>query len=123
VDVTAEGAEQRRLTDAVASADLGPGVGVLGDPVDRLPHVLCLSVEGVEAEPVLLGLDQSGVAVHSGSSCSSESLEPSPVLEAMGVDASRSLRVSVGWSSTDADVEAFVGALPPVLDRLRALGA
>jgi cysteine desulfurase len=76
----------------------------------------------VEAEPVLLGLDQAGVAVHSGSSCSSEMLEPSPVLEAMGVDASRSLRVSVGWSSTDADVDALLGALTDVLRRLRALG-
>ena len=123
IDVAAEGDEQRRLTDTIRRADLGPGVGVLGDPVERLPHVLCLAVEGVEAEPVLLGLDQSGVAVHSGSSCSSESLEPSPVLEAMGVDASRSLRVSVGWSSTDADVAAFVAALPPVLDRLRALAS
>jgi len=71
---------------------------------------------------VLLGLDQAGVAVHSGSSCSSEALEPSPVLEAMGVDASRSLRVSVGWSTTDADVDALLSALPDVLARLRALG-
>jgi cysteine desulfurase len=123
IDVDAEGATQRRQTHAAARADLGQGVSVLGDPVGRLPHVLCLSVEGVEAEPVLLGLDQSGVAVHSGSSCSSEALEPSPVLEAMGVDASRSLRLSVGWSTTDDDVAAFVAALPPVLDRLRALAS
>ena len=66
----------------------------------RLPHLVCLGIEGVEAEPVLLGLDQAGVAAHSGSSCSSETLEPSPVLEAMGVDAERSLRLSVGWSTT-----------------------
>jgi cysteine desulfurase len=96
---------------------------VLGDPHGSLPHLVCFAIEGVEAEPVLLGLDQAGVAVHSGSSCSSEALEPSPVLEAMGVDASRSLRVSVGWSSTDADVDAFLSALPPVLARLRALGS
>ena len=76
---------------------------------------------GVEAEPVLLGLDAAGVAVHSGSACSSESLEPSPVLEAMGVDAERSLRVSVGWSTTAADVGAFCDALPAVVARLRAL--
>ena len=75
----------------------------------------------MEAEPVLLGLDQAGVAAHSGSSCSSESLEPSPVLEAMGVDAERSLRVSVGWSTTDADVDAFAAAFPLVVGRLRAL--
>ena len=70
---------------------------------------------------MLLGLDQSGIAAHSGSSCSSESLEPSPVLEAMGVDAERSLRLSVGWSTTDADVDAFASAFAPVVAGLRAL--
>ena len=89
----------------------------------RLPHLVCIGVEGVEAEAVLLGLDQAGIAAHSGSACSSESLEPSPVLEAMGVDAERSLRVSVGWSTTEDDIDAFVSALPDVVSRLRALGA
>src|ERR1700747_3666922 len=60
------------------------------------PHLVCLGVHGVEAEPVLIGLDRAGVAVHSGSACASESIEPSPVLEAMGVDPSHSLRISVG---------------------------
>ena len=82
---------------------------------------MCLGVDGVEAEPILLALDQHGVAVHSGSSCSCETLEPSPVLAAMGVDADRSLRVSVGWSSTDADVDAFVDAFPIVVESLRGL--
>ena len=77
-----------------------------GDPDDRLPHIVCLGIEGVEPQAVLLGLDRAGVAVHSGSACSSETLEPSPVLEAMGVDAHHSLRLSVGWSTTDADVDA-----------------
>jgi cysteine desulfurase len=71
---------------------------------------------------VLLGLDQAGIAAHSGSACSSEALEPSPVLEAMGADAHRSLRLSTGWTTTDADIDAVVGALPGVLTRLRALG-
>ena len=118
-DAVAIGGEERRLIQRVID---GCGLEVLGDPRRSLPHLVCLSIEGVEAEPVLLGLDQAGVAVHSGSSCSSEALEPSPVLEAMGVDASRSLRVSVGWSSTDADVDALLTALPDVLTRLRALG-
>jgi cysteine desulfurase len=115
------------LTGAVVAAAhegrLGDGVTVLGDPDPggRLPSLVCLSVAGVEAEPVLLGLDAAGVAVHSGSACSSESLEPSPVLEAMGVDAERSLRVSVGWSTTTDDVEAFCTAVPDVVARLRAL--
>lgn len=108
---------------AASAGALGPGVELLGDPRPgrRLPHLACLALSGVEAEPVLLGLDRSGVAVHSGSSCSSELLEPSPVLEAMGVDASRSLRISVGWSSNQGDIDAFCRALPSVLERLRDL--
>jgi cysteine desulfurase len=107
------------LVDAVVAHV--SGVARLGDPVDRLPHLACLAVDGVEAEPILLALDQHGIAVHSGSSCSSETLEPSPVLAAMGVDADRSLRVSVGWSSTAADVAAFLDAFPDIVDRLRGL--
>ena len=68
---------------------------------------------------MLLGLDRAGIAAHSGSACSTESLEPSPVLEAMGVDAHRSLRISVGWSTTDADIDALLGALPEVIAGLR----
>jgi cysteine desulfurase len=118
----AEATHQRRLTErVVAWAEGADGVTVLGDPVGRLPHLVCLGIEGIEPQPVLLGLDAAGVAVHSGSSCSTESLEPSPVLEAMGVDADRSLRVSVGWNSTDDDVDLLLRRLPEVLERLRAL--
>ena len=124
IDIDVEAERFRSMTAPLAASPSGEGVHLLGDPdpAGRLPHLVCLGMTGVEAEPVLLGLDRSGVAVHSGSSCSSESLEPSPVLEAMGVDASRSLRVSVGWSTTAEDVHAFVDALPPVIDRLLALG-
>jgi cysteine desulfurase len=99
------------------------GVEVVGPAAqgERLPHLVCLGVHGVEAEPVLIGLDRSGVAVHSGSACSSESIEPSPVLEAMGVDPSHSLRVSVGWTTTDPECEAFAEAFARVVADLRAL--
>lgn len=94
-----------------------------GDPVARVPHIVCFGIAGVEAEAVLLGLDQAGVAAHSGSACSSEALEPSPVLAAMGVDAQRSLRVSVGWSTTDGDIDAFATAFGSVVAKLRSLRA
>jgi cysteine desulfurase len=108
------------LTSAALEVD---GVEVVGPPAveDRLPHLVCLGVHGVEAEPVLIGLDRSGVAVHSGSACSSESIEPSPVLEAMGVDPSHSLRVSVGWTTSADDCAAFAQAFPAVVADLRAL--
>jgi len=117
-----EAARNRAQTEAVVDAATAvAGVSPFGDLVARVPHLVCFGVEGVEAEPVLLGLDQAGVAAHSGSSCSSESLEPSPVLEAMGVPAERSLRVSVGWSTTPDDIDAFARAFPMVVDRLRSL--
>lgn len=120
--LAAEEAEALRLTtrvlDGVADVE---GVRVHGDPVGRLPHLVCLGFADVEPQAVLLGLDRAGVSCHSGSACSSESLEPSPTLAAMGVDALRSLRVSVGWSSTDVDVDVFLSALPEVLCGLRAL--
>ncbi len=119
-----EATEARRLTDRVLDAvDDLDGVVVYGDPEDRLPHLVCLGVTGIEPQAVLLGLDRAGVAAHSGSACSSEALEPSPVLEAMGVDAHRSLRVSTGWNTTDADIGALLAALPDVIAGLRALGA
>ncbi|MCU1462522.1 MAG: hypothetical protein JWO37_2597 [Acidimicrobiales bacterium] len=124
VDVAGEAARARRHTDALLAAALAvDGVTAYGDTVARVPHIVCVGVDGVEAEAVLLGLDQAGVAAHSGSACSSESLEPSPVLAAMGVDAERSLRLSVGWSTTDADIDAFTRVFADVVARLRALRA
>ena len=121
LDPAREGARQHELAERLLTGAAAIEGVVRHTPGLRLPHIACFGLEGVEAEPVLLGLDQAGVAVHSGSSCSSELLEPSPVLEAMGVDAERSLRASVGWSTTDADITAFLTALPEVLGSLRAL--
>jgi cysteine desulfurase len=117
-----EAERQRRLTDRLLETAMTvKDVEVLGDSERRVPHIVCVGVGGVEAEAVLLALDQSGISAHSGSSCSSESLAPSPVLEAMGADPERSLRLSVGWSSTDEDVAAFAAAFGSAVDRLRAL--
>jgi cysteine desulfurase len=112
-------AERVAIAKAASVCDVVPGVERLGD--GSVPHLLCLGVEGVEAEPILLALDQHGVAVHSGSSCSSETLEPSPILAAMGVDAERSLRISVGWASTPDDTERFAQVFPGIVERLRGL--
>ncbi len=114
---------RRHVATLTAAATSVQEVNVVGPSQvgDRLPNLVCLGVRGVEAEPVLIGLDRAGVAVHSGSACSSESIEPSPVLEAMGVDASHSLRVSVGWSTTEADINAFGDAFGAVVAGLRSL--
>lgn len=113
-------AQVGRLREAVTSV---PGVTVYGPSSGghRLPHLLCVGIEGIEAEGVLVGLDRAGVAAHSGSACSSELLEPSPVLLAMGVDGERSLRLSVGWSTSDEEVELAAGAFRRVVEELRGL--
>jgi cysteine desulfurase len=119
----AERARARELGDRIREWAGGhEGVHLLGDPGSNVGHLVCLALEGVEPQPVLLGLDQRGVAAHSGSSCSSEAFEPSPVLLAMGADAHRSLRLSVGWSTTDAEVDHALSALEEVLAGLRRLG-
>ena len=113
---------RRQIANVVDAALAVQGVAVVGPAgEERLPQLVCLGVQGVEAEPVLIGLDRAGVAVHSGSACSSESIEPSPVLEAMGVDSSHSLRISVGWSTTDEDCTEFAREFPRVVADLRAL--
>jgi cysteine desulfurase len=126
VDLAGEAAAAAALVERAAQVTAAvTGVSRFGpgDPDRALPNLLCIGVDGVEAEPILLALDQHGVAVHSGSSCSSEMLEPSPVLAAMGVDADHSLRVSVGWSTTAADVERFTEVFPGIVERLRGLRA
>ena len=117
----AEQEAHRRHRDALLGIGSIAGVAFESHTTDGLPNLVCLTVEGVEAEPVLLALDQQGIAIHSGSACSSESLEPSPVLAAMGAEAGHALRISVGWSTTDADVERFVTVFPDVVERLRSL--
>ena len=122
--VRAEADSQRALTDRLrAGLTAIDGITELGatDPADRLPHLVCVAVAGVEPQGVVLGLDQHAVSAHSGSSCATESLEPSPVLEAMGVDAHRSLRLSVGWNTTTSAVDAAIDATTEVVGQLRSL--
>ncbi len=122
IDPDAEARVQAELADGLRAALLTTaGVELYGHASERLPHLVCAGIADIEPQAVLLGLDRRGIRAHSGSACASEGLEPSPVLEAMGVDAQRSLRVSVGWSSTAADVQAFADALPEIVSELRSL--
>ncbi len=120
LDIAVEGVRKLDLINRAASV-LTAVDGVQRFGSGELPGLLCIGVAGVEAEPILLSLDQHGIAVHSGSSCSSEMLEPSPVLEAMHVDAQHSLRISAGWNTTDADVDKFLRLFPVVIEKLRSL--
>jgi cysteine desulfurase len=95
-----------------------------GHAARRLPNTLNMSFEYLEGESIILNLDMEGIAVSTGSACTSGSLEPSHVLTAMGVPAvtaQGSIRFSFGRINTDEDVDAVVKKLPPIIDRLRKM--
>ena len=95
-----------------------------GHPTQRLPNNVNFSFEFVEGESILLGLDFAGIAASSGSACTSASLEPSHVLVAIGLTAElaqASLRLTLGRSNTDEDVEYVLNTLPDLVSKLRAM--
>ena len=93
-----------------------------GHPVKRLPNTLNVRFKYLEGESIVLNLDLEGIAVSTGSACTSGSLEPSHVLTAMGVDAAEtqgSIRFSLGKDNTKEDADHVITALPPIIQRLR----
>jgi len=116
-------ARRDRLESGILAAV--PGTAVNGDRDRRVPNTTNISFEGVEAESLLIALDLEGVAVSTGSACSSGSLEPSHVLKAMGLPNARTrnaLRFSLGARTTDAEVDAVIAVLPSLVGKLRQLG-
>jgi cysteine desulfurase len=85
-----------------------PGAIVFSDDVPRLPNTTLFTVPGMRAETAVIGFDLAGIAVSSGSACSSGKVQPSHVLEAMGLDHKRAqgaVRLSLGWSTSEADID------------------
>ncbi len=122
----AEVAETRRLRDKFEKGLFGriPDLVRNGHPTLRLPNTVNISFRFVEGEAMLLNLDMLGIACSSGSACTSGSLEPSPILMAMGADptdAQGALRFSLGWGNTDSDVEYAIDMIEAVVNKLRAL--
>ncbi|MCW2523714.1 MAG: cysteine desulfurase, partial [Frankiales bacterium] len=97
-----------------------PDVAVLGDPEDRLPHLVTLSCLYVDGQSLLGLLDEQGFAVSSGSSCTSDTLTPSHVLQAMGALTSGNVRVSLHPGVTQAELERFAQVLPAAVAQVRA---
>ncbi|HUC77251.1 MAG TPA: cysteine desulfurase family protein [Vicinamibacterales bacterium] len=124
--LTAESVRLAALRDRLEAGILRsvPGTAVNGTVRPRVPNTTNISFDRVEAESLLIALDLEGVAVSTGSACSSGTLEPSHVLKAMGLPAHRtqnSLRFSLGLYSTDEEVDFVVGVLPRLVEKLRAL--
>jgi cysteine desulfurase len=111
-----------RLEEGVLRAV--PGTTVNGDRSLRVPNTTNISFDRIEAESLLIALDLEGVAVSTGSACSSGTLEPSHVLKAMGFPPHRtqnSIRFSLGAANTDADVDRVIAILPGIVEKLRSL--
>lgn len=117
----AQDAARRELIDQLrrAAAEVGD-TEVVGDPVDRLPHVLTFSCLYVDGEALVSELDRLGFGVASGSACTASTLAPSHVLAAMGVLTHGNVRLSLGINPDPRQVSAFVEALPGVVRELRA---
>lgn len=112
-----------RQTDRLAAGLLAlDGVTRNGpvDPVHRLPTHLHVSVDGVDGEALTFALDRAGVRAASGAACGSGALKASPVLDACGIEADAVLRLTVGWTTTDAEVDRALDVLTDVIGRLRA---
>jgi cysteine desulfurase len=109
---------ERRVLDAVE----GTAVNGLRDA--RVPNTTNISFDGIEAESLLIALDLEGVAVSTGSACSSGTLEPSHVLRAMGLPSHRtqnSIRISLGAGNTSDQVDYLIAKLPGLVAKLRSL--
>ena len=113
-----------RLLDGLEGAI--PGLAVNGDRAHKVAGSLHVRIPGVEADTLLVALDRAGVCAAAGSSCSSGATEPSYVLAAMGMDrgdALSSIRLSLGFASTPADVDAALAVIPVVVRGVRARSA
>ncbi|MDQ1700857.1 MAG: cysteine desulfurase [Frankiaceae bacterium] len=119
----AEDARLRALVDRLRTQlpQLVPDVQIVGHPDERLPHIVTFSCLYVDGEPLLTDLDAAGFSVSSGSSCTSDTLEPSHVLVAMGVVTHGNIRLSLHRGTTADDIDRFLAALPPIVSRLRTL--
>ena len=111
-------AQRDRLLEALIEVD---GVEATGHPADRLPHIASVIVRGLDGASATLALDLEGIAVSNGSACTSGSTDPSHVLTAMGYpgdEARGAIRLRLGRTTTDADIDEAVRVVPAVLRRL-----
>lgn len=109
------------LRDAVEQAACAQGAIVCGGGAARLANTTCLALPGVRADAQVIALDLDGIAVSAGAACSSGKVAASHVLAAMGLGplAGQSIRVSLPWNATEADIEAFGAAYARMADQLR----
>jgi len=121
-NIEGEGRRITELRDAVERqvAEILPQARFLGRGGERLANTSAFLAPGLEPQTAVMALDLEGVAISSGSACSSGKVRPSHVLAAMGFEDTAMLRISLGWSSSAKDVELFGIALARVAHRIRS---
>jgi cysteine desulfurase len=117
----AEAVRLRALTERLRAVlpTVADDIEVFGDPVDRLPNLVAFSCPAVNAEALVLDLDEAGFEVSSGSACTSDTVTPSHVLVAMGAADRGNVRVSLPFGTAEEDVDRFLAVLPRVVEKLR----
>jgi cysteine desulfurase len=111
----AEADHMRALRDKLEAGlkAVAPGAVIFGEKAERLPNTTLFATEGMKAETAVISFDLEGIAVSSGAACSSGKVQPSHVLAAMGVSPALTrgvVRLSLGWTTTETDVERLLGA-------------
>jgi cysteine desulfurase len=120
------GAVETGVETGDGSAETGTGWAERAERAERLPGTLHLCLPGVESESLLFLLDEAGVCASAASACASGAHQASHVLAAMGVPAERAagaLRLSLGWTTTDADVDHALAVIPAAASRLQGAAA
>ncbi|MBU4344603.1 MAG: aminotransferase class V-fold PLP-dependent enzyme, partial [Proteobacteria bacterium] len=123
-DLMSEMDHLRNLRDRLENGimDKIDRIRVNGHPLQRLPHILNVSFENIEGEPLILNLDMKGIAASAGSACTSDSMESSHVLKALGIPpdiALGSVRLSLGKENTEEEIDYVINALVEVVEYLR----
>lgn len=121
-DLDGEGRRLRGLREKleVGLKGIHPKLRIHGGAAERLPNTSNVAIPGLSGETLMIALDLAGFAVSTGSACTSGAIEPSHVLMAMGrteAEAKEAIRISTGWSTTDAEIEALLAAMPAILER------
>jgi cysteine desulfurase len=118
-DEAARLGEMRKRLEAYMG-DHSPSATIFGDEVDRVANTICVAIPGIQARTLVMALDLAGMSVSAGAACSTGRIEPSHVLLAMGAGdlADCAIRISLGWTTTEADIDMFMSTFGRTVARL-----
>ena len=121
-DIANQAAAQWSFTDRLRRGlEEHAGATLHGHPTQRAPHLVCFSIPDIDAEVLLMALDDRGFRLAAGSVASGNPHDPSPVLEAIGAGSASPIRAGVGRDTTDEEIDALLATLPELVRELRKM--